>query len=42
MSLAELETAVQWAQQEGWNPGVNDAYCYFHADPNGFFDGVLR
>ncbi|GEK10122.1 GNAT family N-acetyltransferase [Pseudoalteromonas peptidolytica] len=41
MSLAELETAVQWAQQEGWNPGVNDAYCYFHADPNGFLMGYL-
>ena len=42
MSLAELEIAVDWAAIEGWNPGLNDAYCYFSADENGFLIGFLN
>ena len=33
--------AVEWAKQEGWNPGLYDSECFYKADPNGFFAGVL-
>jgi ribosomal protein S18 acetylase RimI-like enzyme len=40
MTRAELDLAVDWAAQEGWNPGFDDA-CIFHAtDPLGFFVGL--
>lgn len=30
---------VDWAAQEGWNPGLDDAENYYAADPNGFLIG---
>ena len=33
----ELDTVISWAAAEGWNPGVNDAECFYETDPNGFF-----
>jgi ribosomal protein S18 acetylase RimI-like enzyme len=41
MTRGEVDTAVEWAAIEGWNPGLNDAECYFEADPAGFFIGLL-
>ncbi|TMN39951.1 GNAT family N-acetyltransferase [Pseudoalteromonas sp. S2755] len=41
MDLAELKVAAKWALQEGWNPGLSDAQCYYQADPNGFLIGYL-
>ena len=41
MTRGEVDTAVEWAAAEGWNPGLNDAECYFEADPAGFFIGLL-
>ena len=41
MRREELDTAVQWAEQEGWNPGRFDAASFFAADPEGFFAGEL-
>jgi GNAT superfamily N-acetyltransferase len=38
----EVELAIQWARQEGWNPGLHDAACFRAADPDGFFIGMLR
>lgn len=35
--LADLETVLIWAAQEGWNPGLQDAQAFLAADPNGFF-----
>jgi GNAT superfamily N-acetyltransferase len=32
----ELETAVEWAAAEGWNPGLEDASIFWDADPGGF------
>jgi GNAT superfamily N-acetyltransferase len=32
-----VSIAIQWAQKEGWNPGVHDAECFYSADPNGFY-----
>jgi hypothetical protein len=37
LSAAELHLAIDWARQEGWNPGTFDAACFYAADPNGFF-----
>jgi Predicted acetyltransferase len=36
MARDELETAVEWAAREGWNPGLDDAGAFFAADPEGF------
>lgn len=45
MTPAELEIAVEWAAEEGWNPGLHDAETFYSADPGGFFaleaDGVV-
>lgn len=41
MARKEIEMAIEWAAQEGWNPGRHDAACYFAADPNGFLMGLL-
>jgi len=41
MRREELDTAVQWAGREGWNPGRFDAASFFAADPEGFFAGEL-
>jgi hypothetical protein len=37
LSAAEAHLALDWARQEGWNPGTFDAACFYAADPNGFF-----
>ena len=41
MKREEVAMAVDWAAQEGWNPGLHDAACYISTDPNGFFIGLL-
>ncbi len=41
MTRTEVETAVDWAAAEGWNPGLHDADCFYAADPNGFLVGLL-
>ncbi len=44
MTLSDLETVLDWAAEEGWNPGLDDAEAFLAADPGGFFltedDGV--
>jgi GNAT superfamily N-acetyltransferase len=42
MPLSEVETTIDWAAREGWNPGLNDAACFHAIDPNGFLMGVLN
>lgn len=37
MTISDLEMALDWAADEGWNPGLSDASVFFAADPNGFF-----
>ena len=29
MARADLDLAVEWAAQEGWNPGLRDADAFF-------------
>lgn len=41
MLPAEVETSIDWAAREGWNPGLNDAQCFYAIDPDGFFAGRL-
>ena len=41
MKREDVETALRWAEIEGWNPGLNDAECFFRADPEGFFLGEI-
>jgi GNAT superfamily N-acetyltransferase len=41
MPFAEVETTIDWAAREGWNPGLGDAACFHAIDPNGFLMGVL-
>lgn len=33
--------AIQWAKEEGWNPGFRDAACFYAQNPHGFFMGRL-
>ncbi|MGF6805243.1 GNAT superfamily N-acetyltransferase [Paraburkholderia sp. Clong3] len=42
MAFREVDLAVEWAAAEGWNPGLDDARCFWNADPNGFFVGTWR
>jgi len=37
MSADDVELAMTWAANEGWNPGLNDAIAFQLADPTGFF-----
>jgi GNAT superfamily N-acetyltransferase len=42
MTAEEIQSiAIDWAKEEGWNPGLHDAGCFYLADPNGFFVGLL-
>ncbi|HPZ33449.1 MAG TPA: GNAT family N-acetyltransferase, partial [Methanoculleus sp.] len=41
MGREEVEIAVDWAEQEGWNPGIHDAEAFHAADPEGFFIAEL-
>jgi ribosomal protein S18 acetylase RimI-like enzyme len=36
MTRVELDTLVEWAACEGWNPGLDDASIFWDADPEGF------
>jgi GNAT superfamily N-acetyltransferase len=34
--------AVQWAMQQGWNPGLHDGNAFAQADANAFWVGLLN
>ena len=36
-SLEELRALIQWAADEGWNPGLDDVALFHGTDPSGFF-----
>lgn len=42
MSRSEVQVAIDWAQKEGWNPGVHDAECFYRTDPDGFYAARLN
>lgn len=35
----EMKLILDWAAEEGWNPGLHDAECFHAADPEGFLLG---
>lgn len=37
MQRDELDKAVSWARDEGWNPGLHDAAAFWNCDPSGFW-----
>lgn len=41
MSRADLEAALIWARDEGWNPGLDDVGPFLAQDPSGFLMGWL-
>ena len=42
MQPSQVQMTIDWANQEGWNPGVLDAACFYQADLKGFFVGLLN
>ncbi len=38
----ELAVMLDWAAQEGWNPGLQDAEAFWQADPEGFFVATVE
>jgi len=41
MTRADLEAALGWARDEGWNPGLDDVGPFHAQDPSGFLMGWL-
>lgn len=37
----DIDTAIDWAATEGWNPGLYDAKCFHAADPKAFLGGFV-
>lgn len=37
MTKADLATALQWAEKEGWSPGLYELEALYTADPTGYF-----
>jgi Acetyltransferase (GNAT) domain len=37
MTRDDIDLALAWAANEGWNPGLHDAEAFRAADPGGFF-----
>ncbi|MGD6934389.1 MAG: GNAT family N-acetyltransferase [Candidatus Bathyarchaeia archaeon] len=42
MTAEEVQTAIQWAQAEGWNPGLHDGECFYNTDPKGFYAAKIN
>lgn len=41
MSVDDLRLTLDWAAEEGWNPGLDDAPAFHAADPGGFLMGWI-
>lgn len=41
MAPGEIAVALDWAAEEGWNPGLRDGDCFATVDPYGFLIGEL-
>ncbi|AFZ35342.1 GCN5-related N-acetyltransferase [Stanieria cyanosphaera PCC 7437] len=42
MTSSEVQLALDWAAQEGWNPGLHDATSFYATDPAGFLIAELE
>ena len=41
-SINDIHLMLDWAEAEGWNPGLNDAVPFHVADPTGFLMGYVE
>jgi len=41
MLREDVDSVLDWAVKEGWNPGIHDGDCFFFTDPGGFFIGEI-
>lgn len=41
LTASEVETLIDWAAAEGWNPGIGDAGALRAADPEGFIGAFV-
>ena len=41
LNKSGLKTLMQWASNEGWNPGKHDVEVFWNTDPEGFFGFYL-
>lgn len=41
LTPGEIATLLDWAADEGWNPGLNDTMAFHAADPRGFFGAFV-
>jgi GNAT superfamily N-acetyltransferase len=41
MTKAQFQTAVDWANTEGWIPGIHDIDSFFDTDPTGFYSAKV-
>jgi len=41
LTRSEVDTALEWAAAEGWNPGLHDAETFYHTDPSGFYGAEI-
>jgi GNAT superfamily N-acetyltransferase len=42
MNRSEVDELVEWAAQEGWNPGLHDAELFWTTDPEAFIAADLE
>lgn len=42
MTRCELDLGIEWAAEEGWNPGLHDADTFHATDPDGFLGAWLN
>jgi len=42
MTRPEVDTLVEWAAREGWNPGLHDAESFWTTDPEAFIAAELE
>lgn len=42
MHREDVNSALDWAAKEGWNPGIHDGDCFYYTDPHGFFIGEIE
>ena len=41
LTREEFDIAVEWAANEGWNPGLHDADVFWKTDPEGYVGAEL-
>ena len=41
MRRQDVNHVLEWATREGWNPGLDDAECFYATDPDGLLMGFM-